>query len=273
MRTLRLASPAMRGIDISLVQRALRVKIDGVYGPATGAAVRAWKYRAGYRREAINDGLAAPGQRLLLGTDPLPDDMRERAQRRLAAGYRPGWGQAIITPTQVRDQALAVMRDWVGRGLVESPAGSNRVPYLAEIAEREEVSDAIDEMGYAWCAFTVMLANLVAGGQTGELALIRGAFNGLYCPTILDLARARRYGMQTITRDQARAGDWVLFDFGEGLPQHIGTLTTSVPAGGPFGSIEGNTSAGPGGSQDNGGGLYHRTDRTTATARWFVRAS
>jgi len=259
MRTLRLASPPVRGLDIVAVQRALRVKQDGVYGPATGAAVRAWKYRAGYPREAINDGLGVAGQRLLLGLDKLPDDMRARARRRLAAGYKPGWGQAIVTPTQVRDQALAVMRDWAGRGLVEQPPGGNRVPYLAEIAEREEVSDAIDEMGYAWCAFTVMLANLVAGGQTGELALVRGAFNGLYCPTIL------------IRRDQARAGDWVLFDFGEGLPQHIGSLTTSVPAGGPFGSIEGNTSAGPGGSQDNGGGLY--TDRTTATARWFVRAS
>ena len=64
-----------------------------------------------------------------------------------------------------------------------------------------------------------------------------------------------------------------LFDFGRGLPQHIGVLRESVTPGAAFQTIEGNTSSGPGGSQDNGGGLYARADRTTATAKWFVRAS
>jgi hypothetical protein len=273
-RTLRLSSPFMRGADIAAVQRALRIDPDGDYGPDTAAAVKAWKWRAGYTRAAINDGLGIRGQGWLLGLERLPVDMLERAQRRKRRGYEPGAGIAIKTPVEIRDDAIEEMRRWARKGLVEQPAGSNVQPFLVDLAEAEDVSDAIDEMGYPWCAFAMMLANLRAGGQTGEASLVHRAFNGLYCPEIVRFAGLHRYGMELIDRADARRGDWVLFDFGLGLPQHIGAIDDDrVLSGVPFVTLEGNTSADNGGSQDNGGGFYRRTERTTATAKWFVRSS
>lgn len=81
-----------------------------------------------------------------------------------------------------------------------------------------------------------------------------------YCPTILVWARQGSYGLSLTTTP--KPGDLALFDFGgDGVMDHVG-LVESAPT-----NIEGNTSPGTGGSQNNGGGVYRRTRRATHYVR------
>jgi hypothetical protein len=52
-RTLRLASPMMRGEDVRYVQTAVGVPADGFYGATTESAVRRWQASAGLRADGV----------------------------------------------------------------------------------------------------------------------------------------------------------------------------------------------------------------------------
>jgi hypothetical protein len=78
--------PFMAGTDIAAVQQALGVDADSQYGPDTGAAVRNWKFQAGYPTRAIDDQLGVAGQRMLLGLDPTPPAFMKRAEERTSGG-------------------------------------------------------------------------------------------------------------------------------------------------------------------------------------------
>ena len=82
MRVLTLTSPRLRGPDVSAVQKALGIRVDGVFGPPTARAVFAWKRQVGYPEAEINAGLGERGQRYLLGTLPFPTDYLIRASTR-----------------------------------------------------------------------------------------------------------------------------------------------------------------------------------------------
>jgi len=62
-RLLKLANPMMRGDDVTALQRALRVEADGVFGPATDNAVRAFQTEKGL----TSDGIVGPATRAALG--------------------------------------------------------------------------------------------------------------------------------------------------------------------------------------------------------------
>lgn len=79
-------------------------------------------------------------------------------------------------------------------------------------------------------------------------------FPGAYCPTML--AAARRAGLAVAYKD-ARPGDIVFFDWDGGVTDHVGFV--ELNKGSYYQTIEGNTSSGVSGSQDNGGVVARRT--------------
>jgi hypothetical protein len=256
MRTLLLTSPEMTGPDVTAVQRRLGVAADGVYGEKTAAAVKAWRWRTGFPRAL--PGIGPDGQRILLGLDPLPADYRARAAERAA----------VKPPMQER--AVSVMEHWARLGLVEQPAGSNRVPRLGELANSLNLPAWYGRMGWPWCAFSAFLSAHAVGGATAKLGFA-GKFNVLYCPAILDAARKGLHGMQVVPTTSAKRGDLAIFNFDGGAVDHIGRIRLA-PSGGMVATVEGNTSSGDGGSQNNGGGVYIRS-RSLSLITAFVRDS
>lgn len=261
-RTLTLTSPLMTGPDVEVVQRALKVTPDGVFGPVTAQAVKAWRYRVGFP-QAI-PALGPDGQDILLGRKPVPASYRAR----VAARGKPAPPPALTVP----EKAVEVMLGWAAAGLKENPADSNRVPDLQALAKALGLAPWYQAMGWPWCAFSANLAALKVGGQTATAGLRLGRFNALYCPAILTAAEHGDHGMKVVPASLARRGDLVLFDWQhDGTSDHIGRIT-AAPAGGSVATVEGNTSSGPGGSQSNGGGVYRRI-RPLTDVRAFIRDS
>lgn len=127
-------------------------------------------------------------------------------------------------------------------GTVEKPAGSNRTRYGATYG--------MD--GVAWCAMFVWWVFR----QARALPLIPKT---AYTPTFAQWFRDRRQWGSA-----PRPGAVVFFDFpGDGVNRisHVG-IVEAVNADGSIVTIEGNTSAGTGGSQRDGGGVFRRTRRT-----------
>lgn len=89
MRVLTLTNPRLRGRDVEAVQRALGMRVDGVFGPSTARAVLAWKRRVGYPEGEVNAGLGLRGQGYLLGRTPFPQDYMERASLRALHEHQP----------------------------------------------------------------------------------------------------------------------------------------------------------------------------------------
>lgn len=265
MRVLHLTSPFMDGLDVKRVQKELGLLEDGVYGPATGSAVAAWKYRMGFPEDALNTGMGEEAQRIMFrpAGEKLPTLYRWRRMNRQEAGFTPGKGLPFYNPAM----ALEVMRDWARRGLHET--SRNVVPELVSIGKVHHADAAA--MGYPWCAYSALLAGLVNGGASAKAGLADGKFNGLYCPAILAAAQNAQFGMRVVGASQAKAGDLVLFDFDGGVVDHIGRVVAS-PYRGSVKTVEGNTSVGDSGSQNNGDGVYERT-RPMSIVRAFVRDS
>lgn len=124
-------------------------------------------------------------------------------------------------------------------GTTESPAGSNRTKYGKWMG--------LD--GQPWCMSFVQWCFAQAGRplpcKTGS------------CSALLHWYQANQPDRVTQT---PQPGDIVIYSFG-----HTGIVESA--AGSTFTAIEGNTSPGATGSQDNGGGVYRRTrGRSTVTA-------
>jgi hypothetical protein len=82
MRALKVVDPLLTGEDVARLQAALGIRKTGVYDEKTAAAVKAWKWRVGFRANQVNGTIAARGQRWLFGEKPLPPDFQERAEQR-----------------------------------------------------------------------------------------------------------------------------------------------------------------------------------------------
>lgn len=98
-------------------------------------------------------------------------------------------------------------------------------------------------MGFPWCGFAVFLAALAAGGRTAALGLRDRSFNALYTPDVLAVARAGRFGLETVSAGNAWRGDLVLFDWdlsGGDPADHVGRLIDR-PADGRVRTAEGNS--------------------------------
>lgn len=250
---------------ITATQRALigagvKVSADGVAGPETCSAYAKWKYNYGFHKDFIEPNLTGAEADWLLGVKTKTVAMKARAALRKAGNPAP--------PQSMGIKALNTMQSWANAGYNESPFGSNRVPELTTIARREGLSAWYQAMGWPWCAFATSLAAKIHGSATAQ-AGFSGKFNTLYVPAILDAARNGKHGMRVVSYDTAQPGDWVIFNFDGGVPDHIGILKNKI-GNGLIRAIEGNTSSGNQGSQDDGGGVYERV-RATALVQAYVR--
>jgi hypothetical protein len=131
-------------------------------------------------------------------------------------------------------------------GVTESPAGSNLTPY----------GKAYGWNGVAWCGIFVWWAFAHAGIDLRK----GGVLNPQFTPWFFE--EAKKAGWVVEPDASIRAGDVLFFDFEPPFNtagiQHVG-LATETPSGGYVKTVEGNTSSGSVGSQDNGGGVFRRT--------------
>jgi hypothetical protein len=140
-------------------------------------------------------------------------------------------------------------------GTTEQPAGSNRGPKVSEWEKRMTGTS-----GYPWCG--AFVGNAIEQGGKGNITA-----RIVYTPYIYDDAVHGRNGLERVVwRDGAgfgkekvaHTGSLVLFDFGSGGIKHVAMLRQPWKGSGLLRTVEGNTSFGPGGSQDNGGCVARR---------------
>ena len=210
-RLLLVTSPLLHGADVLAVQKRLHElgfepgALDGVYGPATERAVRAFQAAAGIRA----DGVVGPATRKAL------DEARPAPPQGSAVGRR----------------ALAEARRWIGTH--EDPPGSNRTPF--------GVWFGLD--GVPWCnifvsyCFAVGAGTTIAAGFHGAGCSARGC---AYVPTTEAWLRATG---RWLGRIAPSPGDLAIYNWNGGPPDHIG-IVERAGSGGAFTAIEGNTSGG-----------------------------
>jgi hypothetical protein len=211
---------------------------------------------------ALRNGVAIPkGFRI----NPVNGSANKELMRRIQSkAYGPGaangkWqtrmDSLLRPPLTIGERALGVMRKEIG--VKEHPAGSNSGP---RVSQYQAVTGAYHA---PWCASAMAWAfKQVGKNLTG--------FNTAYVPSYVAAARKGQHSLSVVSRDHARPGDLVTFDWGhDGVADHIGILSTSVDAGGGFKSIEGNTSVG----NDSNGGEVMLRDRNVSSVAAFIRVA
>lgn len=140
-----------------------------------------------------------------------------------------------------RDKVIEIAR--LELGVTESPAGSNRVKYWKDYDPKMQ--------GQPWCvAFLWWCFD-----KAGERMAFFGGGKTASCSMLLRWYREQ--GL-TVPVENVKVGDIALLNFHGGKdPEHCG-LVVDLPIEEPYGfvyieTIEGNTSPGYEGSQDNGG--------------------
>lgn len=142
-------------------------------------------------------------------------------------------------------------------GTVESPAHSNNVKYNTEYYGHPVYGDA----DYPWCCTFVWWVFKKAGASE----LFYGGDRCAGCTTLASYYKERG---QFLTSNPV-PGDLALFQFdNDSYYDHIG-IVVSVDAN-TITTIDGNTSPGTSGSQDNGGGVYQRT-RSRSVVGGYIR--
>ncbi|WP_275898569.1 peptidoglycan-binding protein [Streptomyces olivoreticuli] len=101
-----------------------------------------------------------------------------------------------------------------------------------------------------WCDMFVSYC----AEETGNAAAV-GKF--AYCPSHVEFFKNR--GQWYGPRSAVKAGDVVFFHTGDGIAYHVGIVLADAEPGASVRTVEGNTSSGNAGSQNNGDGVYYRT--------------
>jgi hypothetical protein len=270
MKTLRLASPYMRGADVRTAQQRLIARgylpagtADGVFGPVTANAAKQAKWDLGYAANQCTPIYGALLDQYLSGKRKPTAAMRTRAKLRKKQ-----------TPNKsIGSKAANRMVRWYEARWKEYPSNSNRVPPLQALSRELKLASWYSAMGWPWCAFALFVAALAEGSKTAEAGLRHGRFNALYTPTIRVNAEQGNHGMQAVSRSAIDHGVAVLFDFGgsngaevDHIGFALGRPGMAVTAGGKRWTptaqqvvcIEANTSYGAAGSQANGGAVAVR---------------
>lgn len=247
MRPLRLTSPYAQGADVRELQRGInryahdhprlhlaRVKVDGEYGPNTHHAVTQIAYLAGIGTRVIDGAVKPWVQRLILHPTFRNPIQRARSRRRRKHAREDAHSaQAVIAWEKSK------------LGTVEHPANSNRG---AEISLWQRDVAGID--GQPWCgAFQGYALKHIAG-----LPVLPGI---VYTPNIINYAKTGTGGFESWHPwSERQPGDLVLFKW-PGISSapcdHVGLCVDEHGH-----TLEGNTSSGSTGSQNNGGGVYLR---------------
>lgn len=253
-RTLRLTSPPMRGDDVELFQedcnrilKAWRVKHrlaeDGQMGPETARIGNAVCHGLAIARLARRG--FTPDVRSLIRHAGTKHDGRTPAQRKVSRTKRRVYRSALRK--RYSGGAVGSALSWAAKqvGTTESPAGSNRgpkvTPWLAAVG--------IPGGGAPWCgAFANQVRIRMGFGDDDRMR---------YCPYVEADAKAGRDGWRWVPASASPKKGWfVLYGVREAV--HIGVVREDGVHGGLIRTIEGNTSAGASGSQDNGGGVFRR---------------
>jgi hypothetical protein len=228
VRTLHVTSPLMSGADVLDLQARLDElgyplgALDGRYGPATAAAVRAFQTDNGLD----TDGIAGPATFGALG-DAEPRD------------------PASLEPSEVGRLALAEAVRHIG--VKESPPESNRTPF----------GEWFGVDGVKWCnvfvsyCFGVGAGYTICAGFTGAGVYAKGC---TYVPTTEAWLRTTN---MWLGRTTPLPGDIAIFNWDGGAPDHIGIVEEELGAG-RFATIEGNTGAS---SLSDGGAVLRCTRR------------
>lgn len=134
-------------------------------------------------------------------------------------------------------------------GTTENPSGSNW---------GHPVQDWIQWLGYSspvpWCGCFAGVAVIREGGADIPAPIRLG-----YTPYICQDAGNNSNGLHGVPLSDAQPGDLVVFNFGSGGAKHVGVCTEKHGANINVRTTDGNTSFGPGGSEDNGGAVADRT--------------
>lgn len=160
------------------------------------------------------------------------------------------------------EQFMARARSFIGTK--ESPRGSNRQRFGALYAARKH-----GQNGVAWCGQLVWGVHAALGVDL--IADGYGVTNAQYTPRFWrDLRDKARW--QRVNPKDIQAGDHVFLDFPDGFrtgdSQHV-VLADGKVRNGQFKTVEGNTSSGSTGSQDNGDGVYPRYRKTAHVVAAF----
>jgi len=237
-RELHVTSPMMTGPDVLEVQTKLETvgyspgEIDGVYGPATAGAVRAFQ-----RDHALNvDGIVGP---ITVGA--------------LAVATA---GQPHQAASQKGGLALAEAIKHIG--VTEDPPGSDRTMF----------GEWFGVNGVAWCNIFVSYCFRVAANYTiadGFAGKADGVYpkGCAYVPTTE--AWLRTTGMW-LGRVPPLGGDIAIYNWNGGEPDHIG-IVESYLGEGKFRAIEGNTIV----TNNSNGGEVQRAIRYLSQVDGFGR--
>lgn len=234
---MRMMKTGTTGLDVRRVQAHLHVVVDGVFGPKTEAAVRAFQRVHGL----TVDGVVGPQTWNAL----FP-------KAKVATSGKP-----TAKPSSAGARAVVYAESF--QGVKEHPAGSNSGPHITDWLR------AVDCPPAPWCG-AFMHAVLDHIGVKGITSRMR------YVPWIVADGRAGVNGfVKVVSIDEARAGDLVCFDWEmNGVADHVGMFTGMFNAG-QLVTIEGNTTAeGAAGNQSNGGQVAIR-NRPRSTVAAIVR--
>ena len=143
-------------------------------------------------------------------------------------------------------------------GTKESPANSNNV-----IFNTHYYGKAVSGSAYPWCMVFVWDIFRLCGASN----LFYNGQKTAYCPTLMSWAKSQG----KFVKGSYKPGDVLFFNFSGGSEaKHTGFCVSQ--SGSDVTTIEGNTSAGSSGSQDNGGMVAQRT-RSTSTILGAYRPS
>lgn len=149
-----------------------------------------------------------------------------------------------------RQQAVKIALGFVG--VTEHPPSSNRGPMVDKFEAEFHIQ------GQPWCGCFVGYVAREAGAHPTDRIV--------YTPYIYEDACNHQNGLDhvvwhdTFKSGPAHSGDLVLYDFGGNAGiEHVGMLVKPWNGSGPLQTVEGNTSFGGGGSQDNGGAVARRS--------------
>ena len=216
MGDLHVTSPMMSGADVGTVQQQLSAagysvgNIDGVYGPTTAAAVRAFQADHGLD----SDGVVGP--------------------ETLAALENPADAKPA-QPSALGLAAVAFGMKYVG--VKEEPPSSNKTEFGAWFG--------VD--GVAWCNIFVSYCFAVGANYVIADAFPGGKGAGIYpgkgCSYVPTTEAWLRATGMWIGRVAPLPGDVAIYNWDGGEPDHIGIVTKYL-GGGDFEALEGNTAVG-----------------------------